>query len=397
MAEIHRLRNPIKDKIAIVGIGSTGFSKDGYPRSRGSLAAEASIKAIRNAGLTAKDIDGVVGTCHNPWWMVTTLGLPGVRHFTNHPMPLVLGITDAMNAVFSGSADCVLVYHAVYRTPSTSRAAYADPFRRKLGFGGTDPMLPERFDPENIAGGTGYTMWASRYEHEFGNVREATAHIAVNSRTGAMQNPLAAARAPLTFDDYRKARMVRTPMCVLDMDLPVDGGDAFVITTAERARDLPCKPVFVHAATMGLVANNSEDMIPGLHDHGHQRVIETLRGKSDIWIPDIDVYYPYDGFTFITLSWIESIGWCRRGEGLDFLRQNWSQERNRLLINGRIPVNTHGGNLSEGGTQGSGHIREAVMQLRGEAGERQVPGARRAMLTLGGMFFNAQGLVLRSD
>jgi len=397
MANILKLRNPIKDQVAIVGIGSTGFSKDGSDRSRGSLAAEASIKAIRDAGLTAKDIDGVVATAHTPWWMVSTLGLPSVRHYTSHPMPLVLGITDAMNAVFSGSADYVLVYHAVYRTPATSRAAYADPFRRKLGFGGTDALMPERFDPENIFGGTGYTMWASRYEHEYGNVRDAMAHIAVNSRTGATRNPLAAAREPITFDDYRKARMVREPMCIFDMDLPVDGGDAFVITTAERARDLPGKPVYIHASTAGIVARNQEDMIPGLHDHGHHRVAETLRAKSDIWIPDIDVYFPYDGFTFITLSWIENTGWCKPGEGLDFLKQHWSKEQNRLLINGRIPMNTHGGNLSEGGTQGSGHIREAVTQLRGAAGARQVSGARTAFLTLGGMFFNAQGLVLRAD
>lgn len=397
MANIHKLRNPVKDKIAIVGVGSTGFSKEGNQRSRGSLAAQSSISAIRDAGLRAQDIDGVVGTAHSPWWMVSALGLPNVRHFTSHPMPLVLGITDAMNAVFSGSADCVLVYHAVYRTPATSRAAYADPFRRKLGFGGTDPLMPERFDPENIFGGTGYTMWASRYEHEYGNVREAMAHIAVNSRTGATQNPLAAMRDPLTLDDHRRARMVRDPMCLLDMDLPVDGSDAFVITSAERARDLPNKPVYIHASTMGLVARNQEDMTPGLRDHGQHRVIESLRAKSDIWIPDIDVYYPYDGFSFITLSWIENSGWCQPGEGLDFLRENWDHDQNRLLINGRIPVNTHGGNLSEGATQGSGHIREAVTQLRGGAGDRQIKGAKNAFLTLGGMFFNAQGLILRTE
>jgi acetyl-CoA acetyltransferase len=400
MVSLVKARNPIKDKVAIVGVASTGFSRDNGALSRNALAATAAVNAIRDAGLSAADIDGVVGTAHNPAWMVSALGLPAVTHYTSHPMPLVLGITDAMNAVFSGSADCVLVYHGVYRSAAASRAAAADPFRRRLGYGGTEPMLPERVDPESIFGGPGYAAWASRYAFEHGGparLREALAHIAVNNRSGALQNPLAAMRTPLTFEDYYQARMVREPLSILDMDVPVDGADAFVITTAERARDLPNKPVYIHAATTGIVANCQEDQTEGLHHHGQQVVADELRAKSDIWIPDIDVYFPYDGFSFITLQWLESIGWCKPGEGPDFLRQHWNKERNRLLINGRIPVNPHGGALSEGGTQGSGHIREAVMQLRGSAGERQVANAKTAFLTPGGLFFNAQGLVLRAD
>lgn len=97
------------------------------------------------------------------------------------------------------------------------------------------------------------------------------------------------------------------------------------------------------------------------------------------------------------MSWIENLGWCAPGEGGGFLLDNWDKDLNRLMINGRIPVNPHGGALSEGGTQGSGHIREAVAQLRGEAGPRQRPGATNALITPGGFFFNAQGLVLRTD
>jgi 3-oxoacyl-[acyl-carrier-protein] synthase III len=123
MAEIVKARNPIKDKIAIVGVASTGFTRENGNRSRNALAAQASVDAIRDAGLTAKDIDGVVATAHQPSWMVSALGLPAVTHYTSQPMPLVMGITDAMNAVFSGSADCVLVYHALYRSAATSRAA----------------------------------------------------------------------------------------------------------------------------------------------------------------------------------------------------------------------------------------------------------------------------------
>jgi acetyl-CoA acetyltransferase len=192
--------------------------------------------------------------------------------------------------------------------------------------------------------------------------------------------------------------MVREPLCLLDMDVPVDGADAFVFTTAERAKDMPHKPVLIHAATNGLTSRPLEDKIDGLRHHGQHVVLEALKAKSDIWIPDIDLYFPYDGFTPITLQWIENTGWCGPGEGYDFLKDNWVESENRLLINGRIPMNTHGGNHSEGGTQGSGHIREATTQLRGAAGDRQVPGdPKTAFLTPGGMFFNAQGLVLRTD
>jgi acetyl-CoA acetyltransferase len=390
-------RNAIKDKVAIVGVGSTGFSRNIEGRSRMSLAVEASVKAITDAGLDKHDINGVVGTAAPAAAMVAALGLPAVTHHSQQPMPLVFGLTDAMNAVFSGSCDAVLVFHSVYRTPAISSSAARDPFRRRLGFGGTVPELPSRLDPESIFGGAGYAAWASRYLYEYGVGREALGYVALNNRSGAVRNPLAAMREPLTMEQYLSARMVREPLCIFDMDVPVDGADAFVLTTAERAQDLPRKPVLVHAATVGIVDCHEEDQIADLSHHGQQVVLERLRAKSDIWIPDIDVYFPYDGFSFITLSWIENTGWCKPGEAKQFIESNWDSKSNRILIDGRIPVNPHGGGLSEGGTQGSGHIREAVHQLRGEAGERQVDGARTAFLTPGGFFFNAQGLILRTE
>ncbi|MBW8825318.1 MAG: thiolase family protein [Acidobacteria bacterium] len=389
-------RNPIKDKIAFVGVGSTGFFRDANARTRNDMAIEASIKAIRDAGLGQADIDGVVGTAPAAREIVEALGLPKVTHFSNQPMPLVFGVVDAMNAVFSGAAETVLMYHALYRAPAISRSAANDPFRRGLGFGGSPAPAPTRHDPE-VLGAEGYAAWMSRYFHEFNAPREVLGMIAVNERSGAVKNPLAAMREPITMDDYLSARMVREPLCLLDMDVPVDGADAFVITTAERAKDMPHKPVLIHAATNGITARNKEENLDGLRHHGQHVVLEALRAKSDIWIPDIDVYFPYDGFTPITLQWIENTGWCKPGEGYDFLKDNWDEANQRIMIDGRIPMNTHGGNHSEGGTQGSGHIREAITQLRGDAGERQVAGAKNAFLTPGGMFFNAQGLVLRTD
>lgn len=390
-------RNPIKDQIAIVGIGSTGFTRDAGARSRESLVAEACVNAIKDAGVGKADIDGVCGTVPAAHQVVSMLGLPEATYYLNQPPPFVFSIVDAMNAIYSGSCDVALVYHGVYRSPAVSRSAAADPFRRKLGFGGQPLPAPQRVDPESVEGAVGYTAWASRYMSEYGVKREHLGYVAVNGRTNAARNPLAAMREPLTMEEYLGARMIRDPLCLLDMDLPVDGADAFVLTTAERARDMTDRPVLIHAASTGVVAKNAEDQTPGLHHHGQHVVIRNLRAKSDLWLPDVDVYYPYDGFSFITLSWIENAGWCGPGEGGSFLESNWDKETGRIMIDGRIPVNSHGGALSEGGTQGSGHIREAVTQLRGDAGERQVPGARTALLTPGGFFFNAQGLILRRD
>ena len=191
--------------------------------------------------------------------------------------------------------------------------------------------------------------------------------------------------------------MIRWPLGLLDMDVPVDGADAFVVTSTERARDLPHPPVLVNALTLGMTRYSNEEQTPDLRHHGQQVVVEALRARSDFWTDDMDVYFPYDGFSVIALNWIENLGLCGPGEAGDLLRQSWDAETNRILLDNRIPINPHGGALSEGGTQGSGHLREAVHQLQGLAGQRQVPGARRAVLTLGGFFFNAQGVTLRRE
>ena len=204
-------------------------------------------------------------------------------------------------------------------------------------------------------------------------------------------------RDPITMQDYLAARMIRWPLCLLDMDVPVDGADAFIVTTTERARDLALPPVLINAVTLGMIDKNDEDQQPSLRHHGQHVVVEALKARSDFWIDDTDLYFPYDGFTPIALNWIENAGWCGPGEAGPFIEDNWDAEGNRILIKGRIPVNPHGGALSEGGTQGSGHFREAIHQLQGRAGERQVPDARTAIITAGGFFFNAQGATLRTD
>jgi acetyl-CoA acetyltransferase len=386
-------RNPLKDKVAFAGAATTGFTPKNTPRSPASYAAEACIDVLRQCGLTAADVDGICGSVPSAPHLQATLGIPQVTWHANPSVPFVNQLAAAVSAVHSGLCDVVLAYHVGYRMAWNTASALKDPFRRGLALGAA--AAPPA--PENIAGAVGYTAWASRYMHEFGVPKEHFGYVAINDRSNAARNPAAALREPITMDDYLGARMIRWPLCLLDMDVPVDGADAFVITTAERARDLPLTPVLINAVALGMVDTNEEDQQVSLRHHGQQVVVEALRAKGDFWIDDVDVYFPYDGFTVITLNWIENAGWCGPGEAGAFIEQHWDKTDARILIDGRIPVNPHGGALSEGGTQGSGHVREAVHQLQGRAGERQVPGARRAIVTAGGFFFNAQGVTLRRD
>jgi acetyl-CoA acetyltransferase len=379
-------RNPIKDRIAVVGVGSTGFTRRSE-RSALALGLEAATMAIRDAGLRAADIDGVVaiGEPGAPaaQTFASALGLDVVTHWSR-PAPVVMfAIADAVHAIVAGSADTVLVVSAMLR-PRRDH----DPF-------GQPAASPTVHVPESLRLAAAYAAWANRYLDEYGATREGWGRIAVNGRTNAARNPLAAMRTPMTLDDYYAARMVREPLCMLDMDLPVDGADAFVLTSAERATRMPQAPVLVHAIATGMVGENTEDQLGSLRRHGQHVVVELLRARSDFWLDDVDLYYPYDGFTIIAAAWIENTGWCKPGEAGHFLRDHWVDEENRVLIGGRIPINSHGGSLSEGGTRGTGHLREAMLQLRGEANDRQVRGARTALVTPGGFFFNSQGALLR--
>ncbi|WP_412515696.1 hypothetical protein K8Z49_28430 [Actinomadura madurae] len=391
--------NGIQDRIAIVGVGSTGYTRR-TGRSARTLAAEAAVAAIRDAGLTRDDIDGVVSSAGMGSWtivppgateMVAMLRLPEVTYFGDGNPVIVGPLLDAMNAIYAGVCDTVLVYHYNFRSPYNSRKAAEDPFRRWVRGYDNPP-------PENARNAAAYAAWASRYLHENQVTRRHLGRIAVNSRTNAADNPLAAMRTRLTLDDYLAAPMIREPLGMLDMDLPVDGAEAFVLTSAERARDLPHAPVLIHTASEGLVETASdEEQLASLHRHGQDVVVGQLRARSERTLADVDVAYIYDGFTFITLSWFEKLGWCDPGEAGKFVEEHWDTERDRLLIDGRVRVNPQGGMLSEGGSQGTGYVRDAVHQLRATAGDRQIPGARTALLAIGGFFYNSQAAVLVAD
>ncbi len=394
-------RFPVQDKIAIAGVGTTGFGRDLKGRTRRGLAATAIKYAVEDAGLTAKDIDGLVGPPGLlPELIQYQVGLPELTWWGVSTSPVhSFRVTDAMSAVFSGLCETAVVYQALYREPGNSQSAAHDPFRARATAPspvGAGLAAQQYYMPYNGLTNS-YWGWMARYMYEYQARREDFGLIAITGSTTAAHNDLAVLRTPITMDDYLDARMIREPMCLLDMDIPVDGADALVITTAERARDLRQKPVYIHAASYGQVPQTQDDQAVGLRWHGQHVAVKALWNRSDIKLADVDLYYPYDGFSIIAMTWIENVGYCGPGEGGGFLRQHWDADENRVKVDGRVLFNSHGGALNEGATQGSGHIREAVYQLRGDAGPRQVQGAKTALLTPGGWFHNATALILRSE
>jgi acetyl-CoA acetyltransferase len=390
-----RPRHPLKDQVAIVGLGTTPFARIHQGRSVGGLALEAATAAIGDAGLGAADIDGICTSLRaadghaspDPVYLQEALGIPEITWDATVMVPFSFLLAEAAHAVFSGACTTALVVHAIYRSAPRG----GDVLRARMV-----PPRPSLGPPFSAA--DGYAAFAARYFHDYGASREDLALIALNNREHAHANGHAVLRAPLTMADYFEARMVRWPLCLLDIDVAIDGADAFVITTIERARDLPRRPVLLHAFAAGRTQHPTAQNLESLERTGQQVAVAALGARSDLSPSDADILFAYDGFTIIALNWIENLGFCAKGEAGSFLRQHWDDDAGVVRIHGRVPLTPHGGNLSEGGTQGSGEVREAVGQLRGDAADRQVPGEPQvALLAVGGMYMNASAFYLRVE
>jgi acetyl-CoA acetyltransferase len=383
------------DQVAVVGVGTTPFARVLPGRSAASLALEAARNAVLDAGLTASDIDGICTSgvtrpgsfTPDPGYLQEALGIPVTTWGATVEIPFSFLLMEAVHAVFSGACTAALVVHAVYRPGRVGH----DPLRSPMVSSPPAARPPFAFTD-------GYASFAARYLHDYGATRSDLGLVALNDRQHATRNGHAVMRQPLTMDDYLAARMIRWPLGLLDMDIPIDGANAVVITTAARARDLPKRAVYVHAIGAGRTEHPNFPNTESLEQLGQQVAVTALRRKSDLWIDEADLLYAYDGYTVIALNWLENLGYCGKGEAGSFLRDCWDPVENVASIRGRVPMNSHGGNLSEGGTQGAGDIREAVRQLRGECGDRQVPGDPKvALLALGGMYMNSSVVVLRTE
>jgi acetyl-CoA acetyltransferase len=220
---------------------------------------------------------------------------------------------------------------------------------------------------------------ASNYLHRYNVGREVFGHVAVTAREGAARNPEALYREPMTMDDYLSARMISTPFGLLDCDVPCDGAVAVVVSAVDAAADLPTQPVLVEAVGTQILERLSWDQDTLSHLPQSLGPSAHLWTRTDQTPDDVDVALLYDGFTFNAVSWLEGLGFCGPGEATDFVDGGKG-----IALGGRLPLNPHGGQLSAGRLHGYGFVREAMLQLRGEAGARQVEGAGLAAVSAGG-------------
>jgi acetyl-CoA acetyltransferase len=202
----------------------------------------------------------------------------------------------------------------------------------------------------------------------------------LNARANAALHPAAVYRTPLTMDDYLSARLVSTPFGLYDCDVPCDGAVAVIVSAADVARDLASTPVWIDAVGTQITERMAWDQGMLTHEPQVFGPAAHMWSRSGYRAADVDFAQLYDGFTFNCLSWLEGLGFCGIGEAKDFLDGG-----KRIALDGELPVNTHGGQLSHGRTHGFGLLHEAVLQLRGTAGERQVTDARVGVVSSGGL------------
>ena len=220
-------------------------------------------------------------------------------------------------------------------------------------------------------------LHARRHMHLYGTTKEQLGWLAVNSRRNAALNPRAAYRDPLSMEDYLSARMISDPFGLFDCDVPVDGSVAFVVSTSDAAGDCD-HPVRVEACggSEGLGGWDQRSDYPKM---ASAEAAAEMWSRTDLTPGDVDLAELYDGFTFLTLAWLEALGLCGDGEAGPFV-----EGASRIALDGELPLNTYGGQLSAGRMHGNWVLHEACLQLRGQAGERQVDRRDVAAVSNGG-------------
>ncbi|MFF5206354.1 acetyl-CoA acetyltransferase [Streptosporangium sp. NPDC000396] len=363
-----------RDRTAVAGVGYTRFSKNSGVSTL-TLACEAILAALEDAGLTADDVDGiathrvgdsaapsVVGPAlgiHQPTWHLDQFGGGSVSH-------AVVG--QAALAVAAGVAETVVCYRAINA-------------RSEFRMGGTGRGLP--VSPEvqyqapygYFAPPQQYAMFARAHMAKYGTRPEHFGQLAVTQRASAVKNPRALMRTPITLDDYLGSRWIAEPFRLLDCCLETDGACALVVTTADRARDLRRPPVLISAAAWGGGDSFLSGGRPDTTVTSAAELAPRLYRQAGVGPAEIDVAEIYDCFTYSVIVQLEDYGFCAKGEGGPYVASG------ATAPGGELPVNTHGGFLSEGYVHGINHIAEAVSQLRGDAGDRQVDGAEVALST----------------
>ena len=378
---------PLERRAAITGIGQSAIGRR-LGRSELDLTIDACLAAVADAGLTRDDIDGLATY---PGMGVGTPGFAGpTTPEVQDALRLSLDWHDgggegpgqmraliaACLAVGAGLARHVLVYRTV-----TESTAQGDGGRQGIGGAGGGSGGVPRF--------SGFLQWtlpfgavsavnwlaqvADRRVHEFGLTREQLGQIAINGRRNAARNPAAVYRDPMDLDDYLAARMISTPLCLFDCDAPADGSTAFVVSHRDYAADAPRPACHVHAVGTALRGRPSWDQFDDMTTMAARDAAASMWERTELTPADVDVAQLYDGFSILAMVWLEALGFCGRGESGPYVADG-----SAIALDGALPLNTAGGQLSGGRLHGFGLIHEACVQLRGEGGDRQVvrPGGR---------------------
>ncbi len=370
---------------AIVGIGQTEFSKNSG-RSEMQLAAEASLAAIRDAGLEPRDIDGLVTfvqDTNDEMQLVRSLGIEQLRWTARTPFGgggSCATVQVAAAAVASGAANAVLIYRAFnersgfrFGQPGTA-SAYAG--------GGEAPPRSLHFSHGLDTPAKIYSLWYQRYMHRYGVRNEDLGRYVVAARKHAATNPLAWFYGrPITLEEHQASRWIVEPILrLLDCCQESDGGVALIVTTLDRARDLRQAPARIAAAAQSHVMHG--DTLFNYYRDDLERHPDALGSAAALWRqselgPDnIDVAMIYENFSPIVFMTLEAYGFCGPGEAKDFIRSG------AIELGGKLPVNTNGGLLGEGYIHGMNNITEAVRQVRGTAAN-QVAAAENVLVTVG--------------
>jgi len=356
----------LMDKCAVSGIGETEYSKNSG-KSVAALQMEASLKAIADAGLQPGEIDGVI-----PYGnlevvaedFITNFGIEDLRYSAVTPLggaSSVAAIQAAVTAIAAGVANHVLI--PVGRNGASgqrigARAATLPQFR----------VLGEFEMPVgNIAPPQLYAHMARRHMEMYGTTSAQLAEIAVSTRANALLNDNAIMKKPMTIEDHQNSRMISDPLRLFDCCLESDGAAAVVISSTERAKDLAQKPIYIMGVGEGHPDSPSAiTQRPDITTLGTAKVAPRVFGMAGVDHKDIDVAEIYDCFTYIVMCQLEDLGFCKKGEGGDFVSNG------RIALDGELPINTHGGLLSQSHIVGMNHVCELVKQLRGQAGKAQV-------------------------
>jgi len=282
-------------------------------------------------------------------------------------------LVNACLAVSAGLCRHVLVYRTLNQTTFQGT-------KGRAAENGVDYLLQWRL-PFGAVGAQNWAALTAQYHMKrYGLRREQLGQIALNARRNAALNPVALLRDPLTMDDYLTARMISSPLGLYDCDYPCDGSTALVVSHIDTAPDARNVPVHINAVGTAAHGFPSWDMWHDLGTNAGSDAARQMWSRTDLTTEDVDLVQLYDGFTILAVVWLESLGFCGRGEAGDFLEGG-----HRIALDGELPANTNGGHLSEGRLHGFGFIHEAVLQLRAQAGERQVQGNPEvAALGIGG-------------